>query len=237
VAAVTGWETGLGALDRLSGIGGLPRGRLTVLTGHGTCGKLSLGLEALARASRELAVTAVLDLGRVFDAWALSSHGADLERVVVVRPPDAGACGEAALALARAGCGLLLMLLPGRRLAGCEPWLPALEGAAARSGTVVVAVAEAGAPALAHSSSLTLGCERRSWVLEAGRPAGLRALVTCLKNRVGAPGGTVEVEVRYPLGVEPLAAGAAVREVASGAVVREAVSAAEGEVAWRSAAV
>jgi len=42
-------------LDRLSGIEGLPRGRLTLLAGSGTCGKLTLALGLLASATREFA--------------------------------------------------------------------------------------------------------------------------------------------------------------------------------------
>ena len=37
------WSSGT-PLDRLTGIGGLPRGRLTLLTGSGTSGKLTLAL-------------------------------------------------------------------------------------------------------------------------------------------------------------------------------------------------
>jgi hypothetical protein len=195
--AVEAWRSGFEPVDRLSGIGGLPRGRLTLLTGPSTCGKLSIGLELLARASRDLSQAVVIDPARCFDPSALAARGADLDRVVAIRPPSADACGESALALARAGCGLVLLLLPGRVLAAADAWLPALEGSASRSGTVVVAVAEEAPPALAHASSYTLGLARTSWLLEAGSPAGLRSALRCLKNRVGAPGAAAEVEIRY----------------------------------------
>jgi len=196
---VEAWTSGVAAVDRLGGIAGLPRGRLTLLTGAGTCGKLSLGFELLAHGSRELSQVVIVDPGRCFDPWTLAAHRADLDRVAVIRPADSDACGEAALALARAGCGLQLLLLPPRVLARSDPWLPALEGAAGRSGTVVIAVAEDAPPALAHASSFTLGVERTGWVVEAGEPVGLRARLSCLKNRVAAPGGEAEVEVLYPL--------------------------------------
>src|ERR1700686_1340402 len=48
-------------LDRLTGIGGLPRGRLTLLTGSGTCGKLTLALALLAFATHEFAHAVVVD--------------------------------------------------------------------------------------------------------------------------------------------------------------------------------
>jgi recombination protein RecA len=226
LAAVASWPTGLEPVDRLSGIGGLPRGRLSVLSGHGTCGKLSLGLDLLARGSRELSQVVLVDPSRSFDPGTLVWLGGDLERVLAIRPPVSDACGEAALALARAGCGLLVVLLPARVLAAADSWLPALEGAAGRSGTVVVAIAEDVPPALAHSSSFTLGLERTGWVLADGEPVGVRTRLRCLKNRVGSPGREAEVEVGYP-GLLPAWPGGGVR------------STPEGGEAWqvRSAAV
>lgn len=199
LAAVEAWPSGVAAVDSLSGIGGLPRGRLTVLTGRGTCGKLSLAFEILAAATRDLAHAVAIDPARCFDAWTLAAHGAELDRLTVVRPPDAASCGEAALALARSGCGFLLLLLPAGLLGAADAWLPALESAAGRSGAVLVGVAEEVTPALAHAASFTLGLERTGWLEEAGEPVGLRAATGCLKNRVAAPGRTTELEIRYPL--------------------------------------
>lgn len=226
LAAVEPWPSGLEPVDRLSGIGGLPRGRLTVLSGRGTCGKLSFGLDLLARGSRELSQVVLIDPSRSFDPGTVAGFGGRLDRVLAVRPRDGGACGEAALALARAGCGLLVVLLPARVLAAADSWLPALEGAAGRSGSVVVAVTEDVPPPLAHSSSFTVGLERTGWVIADGEPVGLRARARCLKNRVGSPGREAEVEVRYP-GLLPTPWEGAVH------------SPAEGDEAWqaRSAAV
>ena len=189
------WPTGLSAVDRLSGIGGLPRGRLSVLQGPPGSGKLSLGLDLLAHATRELSQAVVLDLGRGFDPWTLQPHDPDLDALVVVRPPNLSAAGEAAAALARAGASFLLALdtLP-------ESALAPLESAAAHSGCAVVAVDEGGDRALAHASSLTLGVQRISWVWDRDVLVGLRARLVCLKNRMAAPGATAALDVRYALG-------------------------------------
>src|SRR5579864_7062428 len=48
-------------IDRLTGIGGLPRGRLALFTGSGTSGKLTLALSLLARATHEFAHAIVID--------------------------------------------------------------------------------------------------------------------------------------------------------------------------------
>lgn len=189
------WATGIGELDRLTGISGLPAGRLSVLEGPAGSGKLTIALALLARATRELARAVVVDPGVGFDPWALEPMDPDLSSLAVVRPAGAGAAGEAAVALARAGTGLLLLLggLP-------EAALVPLESAAARSGSLVLAVAGAREAALAHASSLTLGVERTAWLRERGQLVGLQSRVTCLKNRVGAPGAATELEIRYPLG-------------------------------------
>ena len=47
-------------LDVLTGIGGMPQGRLTLLTGSGTCGKLTLAHALLARATHAFAHAVVV---------------------------------------------------------------------------------------------------------------------------------------------------------------------------------
>jgi recombination protein RecA len=189
------WPTGQAPIDRLSGIGGLPRGRISVLQGGPGSGKLSLGLALLARATRVFAQAVVLDGRRGFDPWTLEPLEPDLAALTVLRPPTPPAGGEAAVALARAGVRFMLVLdaLP-------EPALAPLESAAARSGCAVVAVDEAQDRALAFASSLTLGVRRTSWVVEHGLVAGLRAQLTCLKNKLAPPGAGAEVEIRYVFG-------------------------------------
>ncbi len=189
------WSTGIGELDRLTGIHGLPRGRLSVFQGAAGSGKLTLALALLARATRELACSVVIDRGVGFDPWALEPMDPDLRSLAVVRPPDAAAAGEAAVALARAGAGMLLVLgsLP-------EPELGPLESAAARSGSLVLAVADERELPLAHASSLTLGVSRTEWLRESGELVGVQSCVTCLKNKLAAPGASTELEIRYPLG-------------------------------------
>src|SRR5215472_1297347 len=82
--AASPWPTGQPVVDRLSGIGGLPRGRVSVLQGTLGSGKLSLALALLARATREHARTVVIDHGRGFDPWIPDRLGADLGALIVV---------------------------------------------------------------------------------------------------------------------------------------------------------
>jgi hypothetical protein len=181
-------------LDRLSGIEGLPRGRLTLLMGNGTCGKLTLALGLLAAATREFAHTVVIDTRGGFDPWALLPFDPELTSLTVVRlDPDRS--GEAATALARAGAGFILLMgeVP-------EAWLGPLEAGANRSGTVLVGVIDAPGRAFAHASSLSLGFSRIDWVWDRDQLVGMRTIARCLKNRVAPPLGESELEIRYPLG-------------------------------------
>jgi recombination protein RecA len=183
-------------LDRLTGIGGLPRGRLTLMTGSGTCGKLTLALAMLAAATHEFAHAVAIDSDGSFDPWALLPFDPDFSSLTVVRL-RAEPAGEAAAALAKAGAGLILLMgeVP-------EPWLGPLEAGANRSGTVLVGVVDAPGRAFAHASSLSLGFSQTGWIVEHDQLVGLRTVARCLKNRVAPPIGEAELEIRYPLGAQ-----------------------------------
>jgi hypothetical protein len=216
----TPWPSGT-PLDRLTGIGGLPRGRISLLTGDGTCGKLTLALALMAGATHEFAHTLVIDPQRSFDPWTLMPFHPDLGALTVVRPPAANAAGEAAAALARAGAGFILLMgeVP-------EPWIGPLEAGANRSGSVVVGVVDSPSRAFAHASSLSLGFSRADWIWERGQLIGLRSVARCLKNRVAAPLGESELEIRYPIGATTFASDRPVIETPVDVVEPECVSAA-----------
>jgi recombination protein RecA len=208
------WPTGLPLVDRLCGIGGLPRGRISVFQGPPGSGKLSLALALLARATHEFARPIVLDAAwGHFDPWTLAPFGGNVDVLTVVQPPTREAAGEAATALARGGAGFLLVreTLPERSLA-------TLEAAAARSGSLVLVVAEEAIQsealkALGFASSLTLRVvPAGDWIEKLGLVVGMRARVTCLKNKLAVPGAEAEVEVRYPLGARLFPPGTPVRE-------------------------
>jgi recombination protein RecA len=186
-------------LDRLTGIGGLPHGRLTLLSGNGTCGKLTLALLLLAGATREFAHAMVIDTGSGFDPWTLTPFYPELGALTVVHAPALDLAGEAAVALARAGVGFILLMgeIP-------EHSLGPLESGANRSGTVIVGVVDAPGRAFAHASSLSVGFSRTDWIWERGQLVGLRATARCVKNRVAPPLGETELEIRYPLGARML---------------------------------
>lgn len=185
------WPSGT-PLDRLTGIGGLPKGRLTLLTGAGTCGKLTLALELLAHASREFAHAIVVDQERQFDPWSMLPFQPDLDALTVITPPSLEAAGEAASALARAGAGFILLMgeIP-------EPWLGPLEAGASRSGAVVVGVIDSPGRAFAHASSLSLTFARSGWIFERGQLIGMTCGALVAKNKLGPPLARSELEIHF----------------------------------------
>ena len=210
------WQSGT-ILDRLTGIGGLPRGRISLLTGSGTCGKLTLALSLLAEATHQFANAVVIDMAAGFDPNSLLPFGPESAPLTLVRPMAPDAAGEAASTLARAGAGFILLMgeVP-------EPWLGPVESGANRSGSVVVGVVDSPTRALAHASSLSLGFMRAGWIWERGQLIGLRTIARCSKNRVAAPVGETELEIRYPIGPDALRPGYPVVERRIGIVEAEA---------------
>ena len=187
------WPSG-SPLDRLTGIGGLPRGRITLFTGGGTSGKLTLALDLLARATHEFAHAVVID-GGGFDPSTLLSFSPEQGALTVVCAPAPEVAGEATATLARAGAGFLLVMsdVP-------EHWLGPIESGANRSSTVVLGVIEAPGRALAHASSFSVAFSRSEWIWERGLLVGPRVAARCTKNRVAPPLAGAELEVRYPFG-------------------------------------
>lgn len=186
------WPTGT-AIDWLTGIGGLPRGRLTLFTGSGTCGKLTVALSLLARATHEFAHVIVIDPGG-FDPWCLLPFSPELSALTVVSAQAPEISGESAAALARAGGGFILLMsgIP-------EHWIGPIESGANRSGSVLVGVVDAPDRALAHASSFSLGFSRTHWLWDRRQLVGLRVSARCMKNRVAPPLSETVLDIRYPL--------------------------------------
>src|SRR5438309_10926847 len=76
------WSSGT-PVDQLTGIGGLPRGQLSLFTGSGTSGKLTVALSLLAQATREFSHAMVID-GGVFHPWTLFRLSPEPDALTVV---------------------------------------------------------------------------------------------------------------------------------------------------------
>ncbi len=202
------WPTGIPTLDEVLAPGGLPVGRLTVLAGErrpgclGATGRLTLLQALLAVASRSMQV-AYVDLPGTLDPGFLADLGADLDACLVVRPPRGGAGAGLAMVrtLVRAGVPWVAVAFGSGRPAATawEHPLNALVDAVwgARAVACVSAPAPLAKP-LAYASSLTLGCSPLGWHEAHGDVVGLRVRLEVAKSRVGAPGATAAVLLRYP---------------------------------------
>jgi hypothetical protein len=223
LGGVEAWPTGLPVLDHRLTPGGLPVGRVSLLAAaSGASGRLTLLQALVAIASRER--TAVyLDLVGSLDPGFLADLGADLSALLVLRPPS-GRWGEGfsmARSLVVAGAPWLAIALPAvgagsgpegrsrpRSNAGWEHRLSTLvESVAARRAVCLVSAASPLPAALGYASSLTLECAADGWEEAHGDVLGLRTHLTVVKSKVGAPGETAALLLRYP---RPFAAAEAV---------------------------
>ena len=132
--------TGIAEIDELTGVGGIPMGRLSLCLGGEGTGKMLVGYRFLAQASQLGAAVAMLDLRGHADPWLMQRLGARLDRTLVLRPKgsteaDLKTALESALGLVRAGVGAVLADL-GPRAGQSRIWDPfasALSAACAKA--------------------------------------------------------------------------------------------------------
>ena len=216
----TAWSTGMPPVDRLTGVGGLPCGRLVVLAGdpgggggggvprtttarNPATGRLTLLQAMTAFASGSMQV-AYVDLAGTLDPGFLADLGADLDACLVVRPPGGAVAPGLAMARALAGAGVPWVAIALGRASRCggtafEHAITALAGAV--EGSRAVACISAPGPLaapLAYASSLTLACTPLGWQEAHGDVVGLRVRLRTVKSKVGSEGAQTSVLLRYP---------------------------------------
>src|SRR5438067_13049259 len=94
--------SGIAEIDALTGIGGWPVGRLSLLAGPKGCGKRTLAQRSIAAASREGPV-AYVDFPQRLDPEFLNHFEARLDHLLVVRPKSLKDGIASVRVLARAG--------------------------------------------------------------------------------------------------------------------------------------
>ena len=88
-------STGLASIDRITGIGGVPRGRITEIYGPESGGKTTLSLSIVAACHRQGEMAAFIDVEHALDmAWA-TNIGIKTEKLAISQPDS----GEQALEL------------------------------------------------------------------------------------------------------------------------------------------
>ncbi len=194
--------TGLPDLDRLLD-GGLPRGELVEMVGGRSSGRFSLVLTTIAATTRSGEAVALIDLGDHLDPAQAETMGADLSRLLWVRPQSVEQALAAAEMLLGSGFPLVaidLGLPPVRGGRGGEAgWLRLARAAAARGAALLVS-APYRASGTAAAAVIELDRGNARWLGSGLSPlllAGLAGRLALEKRRgAAATGRSIEVAWR-----------------------------------------
>jgi len=96
-------STGALVLDHATGIGGIPRGRVTEIYGPESSGKTTLTLHIIANAQRAGGVAAFIDAEHALDTGYAAKLGVDVENLLVSQPDTGEQALEIAEVLVRSG--------------------------------------------------------------------------------------------------------------------------------------
>ena len=96
-------STGCLSLDIATGIGGIPRGRITEIYGIEMAGKSTLAMHAIAEAQKNGGYAAYIDAEHAFDPNYAKNIGIDIDNLVISQPDYGEQALEVAEALIRSG--------------------------------------------------------------------------------------------------------------------------------------
>ena len=193
-------STGFPALDAATGLGGLPRGRITELVGRPTSGRETVAARSAAAAE---GLVGWVDLTGSVDVACLAAGGVDLARLFVLRPPaPADAFAVAGRVAASGGFDLVVLdaladLPPGgeteRALA---QFVRIVVPRLARTATALLLLSSPDryAPALAHAAALRICLTKVGFLRPGGVFRGWCTRAQVLKSP-GLQGGESGIEV------------------------------------------
>lgn len=213
--------TGFPALDAATGIGGLPRGRISEIVGVPTSGAATLALKAVAQAQARNGTAVYIDIGQTFDPDYAHRCGLNLHQLMLIHPYNIRQ-GIAMLPdfIANGGFDMLVFDMPlhpplepdqQQRLSSA---LGRLLAPLNRSGCVLLFVTSLSPDseppgndklpdayprhlALPHYASLRLLIRRARWLYKREDVRGYEADVLFLKNRLGKAGGEVRIAITF----------------------------------------
>jgi hypothetical protein len=187
------------ALDAALGAGGIPRNRLTTLSGQPTSGMTTLAYTLMAQAQQHQLIPVYLDAPHTFDPEYAAYRGVDLEMLLIIRPET----WEHALELLRdvihiTVAGLLVLdanlpdLPSSRKHTALASTLHRVGTILPQSTWTVVALIPPELPAQAdHSATVRLLLQRLGWWFEDDLLRGYQVQITVLKNKGGPVGEPV----------------------------------------------
>lgn len=211
--------TGFAPLDEATGLGGLPRGRLTELIGRRTAGRATVAARAMAAAmAGPGAAGAWVDPSGAVDLAGLAAAGVDLQRLYLLRPRGVEAALAMVAQLAASGqFGLVVLddlddlvaLDQAERLRAAAPppalalrlgqLLRVLVPALVRTPTALLLLSgpEHHYRALAHAATLRIAFTRVALIRRGGVLRGWQTRATVLKSP-GLQGRESGLEVWLP---------------------------------------
>ncbi|HEX2923156.1 MAG TPA: hypothetical protein VHS28_03910 [Chloroflexota bacterium] len=196
--------TGFPALDVALGVGGLPCGRISEISGPDSCGKQALAASLIAQCQGQEGVAVYLDPGRRLDPEQMRAYGVDPRALLVAQPEDDLLALELAIRLARGGDVRLVVFDSGSRVRSGGLSLALRRLVAAVDGKQIAFVFigsfrsdSFGAQALRFFASVRLTMERREWIRRGRDVMGCRSLVTVAKNKLAAPLKEVELDLLF----------------------------------------
>jgi len=178
--------SGFGPLDALLPGGGFPAGRMVELCGSPASGKTTLALLAVAAATRTGRLAAFIDPSGELYPPAARALGADLSRLLVVRPPERGAAAHAAGLIARS-----------KAFAAVIADLPCLDGPPGPWSRRLFDAAEAGGAALILLTQTPSSLDA-SLRIAVERTDEAEMLLRVERNRMGPPGRTTRGRLPLP---------------------------------------
>jgi recombination protein RecA len=214
--AVTTLSTGFRLLDKVTGIGGLPCGRITELMGPevlSNSGALLVAAAMAARVQRKQQMATIIDLSRTFDPYQAERCGLMAPHLLLTRPENVF---EALTVLERVGYdeGLVVLVwgLTTDLLAHVSPdllktLLARLRSLVKKSNSAFLFVtspaeanpfSSANYPAgfaLMDAADLRLWIQAESWTHRDGLDTGYRASLAVIKNRWAVAGAGAELRI------------------------------------------
>jgi recA bacterial DNA recombination protein len=193
----------LPVLDELLG-GGLPRGKLVEMIGARSSGRFSIVLAAIATATAAGEAAALVDLGDGLDPEAAAALGADLRRLLWLRPSSLKQALAGAEVLLGGGFPMVVLDLgnpPVRGGRGVEAGWLRLARAAQAQGAALLVASPYRVSGTAAAAVLRAARGRARWQGAAGGPCwlldGLSCRVTLEKCRGRRlPAGPLGLELR-----------------------------------------
>ncbi len=189
-------STGFDRLDEALGIGGIPKGYLTHLSGTPTSGATTLACKLLAQARGEAAVC--VDLARTFDTDYAARCGVEVDSLLIIRPNGFDQALEPLSALLEKTAAAVL-LLNARSIP--HPFdtaaLHRLITTLHRSNCPLIVVEPAPTRHLAEAAAVRMHLARSRWLLCRDEVNGFRTRVRILKNPFGRPGQRVDLTIGF----------------------------------------